>query len=273
MGVTTADVRALVTAAGDTLHATAAGVLARLPKGTDGQVLTLASGLPSWAAGGGSAEDPLAILDVIEDFISGTSATAGSIGSTGWGDSGGAAPTNLDGVANHPGIIQKGTSATQDTVAALFSKNSTTAVVLLPDGTFDLTFVLRPSTDIVDTTIRVGLASTAVGNPAANGIYASTLSTDGTRQWFGVTRAAAAETRTSLGATLAASGVWVKIRLRRIDASTIGITLNALTEVTFTATIPTVALLPFVQIINVGVASNKTYDLDFVRVRVTGMTR
>ena len=35
--------------AGDTLYASGADTLARLPKGTDGQVLKLASGLPSWA--------------------------------------------------------------------------------------------------------------------------------------------------------------------------------------------------------------------------------
>jgi hypothetical protein len=41
--------------AGDILYATAADTLVRLAKGTDGQVLTLASGIPSWAtaAGGG----------------------------------------------------------------------------------------------------------------------------------------------------------------------------------------------------------------------------
>ena len=36
--------------AGDTLYASGADTLARLPKGTDGQVLKLASGVPSWAA-------------------------------------------------------------------------------------------------------------------------------------------------------------------------------------------------------------------------------
>jgi hypothetical protein len=42
-------------ASGDILYATAADTLARLPKGTDGQALVLASGVPSWAtAGGGS---------------------------------------------------------------------------------------------------------------------------------------------------------------------------------------------------------------------------
>lgn len=38
---------------GDILYATAADTLARLPKGTDGEVLTLASGVPDWATAGG----------------------------------------------------------------------------------------------------------------------------------------------------------------------------------------------------------------------------
>ena len=40
-------------AAGDILYASAVNTLAKLTKGTDGYVLTLASGLPSWAAAGG----------------------------------------------------------------------------------------------------------------------------------------------------------------------------------------------------------------------------
>lgn len=39
----------LATVAGDTLYASAAQTIARLAKGTDGQVYTLASGIPSWA--------------------------------------------------------------------------------------------------------------------------------------------------------------------------------------------------------------------------------
>lgn len=44
-------------AAGDTFYGAADGTLTRLAKGTDGQVLTLASGAPSWAAaaGGGAS--------------------------------------------------------------------------------------------------------------------------------------------------------------------------------------------------------------------------
>ncbi len=48
--------------AGDVLYVNASGVLVTLPKGTDSQVLTLASGLPSWAAAGGEVNDLSAVV-------------------------------------------------------------------------------------------------------------------------------------------------------------------------------------------------------------------
>lgn len=44
-----------MTASGDIIYGGASGVPTRLAKGSDGQVLTLASGLPSWAAGAGAS--------------------------------------------------------------------------------------------------------------------------------------------------------------------------------------------------------------------------
>jgi hypothetical protein len=62
-------------ASGDILYATAADTLARLPKGTDGQSLVLASGVPSWAtAGGGGA---------LEYVSSATASSSASVAFTG----------------------------------------------------------------------------------------------------------------------------------------------------------------------------------------------
>ena len=49
-GATLSSLEGLSLVSGDVLYATAADTLARLPKGTDGQILTLASGLPSWSS-------------------------------------------------------------------------------------------------------------------------------------------------------------------------------------------------------------------------------
>lgn len=46
-----------MTASGDTIYGGTSGVATRLAKGSDGQVLTLASGLPSWATAGSAAAD------------------------------------------------------------------------------------------------------------------------------------------------------------------------------------------------------------------------
>ena len=45
-----------MTAAGDVLYASGANTLAKLAKGSDTDVLTLASGVPSWAAAAGGGK-------------------------------------------------------------------------------------------------------------------------------------------------------------------------------------------------------------------------
>ena len=48
--------------AGDVIYGSGADTLARLAKGTDTHVLTLASGVPTWAAGGSAVDDASAVL-------------------------------------------------------------------------------------------------------------------------------------------------------------------------------------------------------------------
>ena len=62
-----------MTAAGDILYASGANTLAKLAKGSDTEDLTLASGVPSWAAAGGGAWT----------FISSTALDAATISVTG----------------------------------------------------------------------------------------------------------------------------------------------------------------------------------------------
>lgn len=55
---------ALTAVAGDILYASGAGTWARLPKGSDTQVLTLASGLPSWAAASAGGSGTVTSVDM-----------------------------------------------------------------------------------------------------------------------------------------------------------------------------------------------------------------
>jgi len=58
--------QSLMTAAGDVLYASGANTLAKLAKGSDDDVLTLASGVPSWAAAAGGGKI-LQVQSVFED--------------------------------------------------------------------------------------------------------------------------------------------------------------------------------------------------------------
>jgi len=74
--------QSLMTAAGDVLYASGANTLAKLAKGSDDDVLTLASGVPSWAAaaGGGKVNQILQTLD--STIRTTTSSVFGDLSST-----------------------------------------------------------------------------------------------------------------------------------------------------------------------------------------------
>jgi hypothetical protein len=69
---------ATLTTTGDTLYASGANTLARLAIGSTGNVLTVAGGVPSWAAPAGST---LAIAQIATGTLSGSSVTISSLSS------------------------------------------------------------------------------------------------------------------------------------------------------------------------------------------------
>jgi len=106
------------------------------------------------------------------------------------------------------------------------------------------------------------------GNPPADGIYVEKLEAD--TSWFGVTRSASSETRTA--ALAACSTSWVKFRVWRLNATTVGFTVNDGTEVTATATVTSLPISPMIQIRN-SAAADKTIDFDFFDISITGLSR
>jgi hypothetical protein len=69
--------QSLMTAAGDILYASGANTLAKLAKGSDDEVLTLASGVPSWAAaaGGGKIGQVLQTVNTSTETLSSVTMT------------------------------------------------------------------------------------------------------------------------------------------------------------------------------------------------------
>lgn len=201
-----------------------------------------------------------------EDFqSSGTTNTV--IGSYGWATVGGTL-TNTAAEASHPGIVTRSTGTTSGTTAATYLRSTAATGVFLPADTFDLVWIVRLNTNDANTTMRVGAGNDASVSPPANGLYLEKLDAD--TNWFVVARASSTQTRTDTG--VATGTGWNKIRIRRVDASTVGFTLNAGSEITITTNIPTAALQPMHQIVN-SAAAAKTCDLDYFDLLLTGLTR
>jgi len=67
--------QSLMTAEGDIIYASGANTLAKLAKGSDDEVLTLASGVPSWAESAGGGKVLQVLQDTLTDATSTTSVT------------------------------------------------------------------------------------------------------------------------------------------------------------------------------------------------------
>ncbi len=206
---------------------------------------------------------PLPTLTLVDDFWSGT-AESGEVGSHGWATV--LAPTFPAAEAGHPGIARLSTAATIGSLNAAFP-----AQEVFPASTFDVAFVVRTPASAVaaNATLRFGLMSSATSLATTHGIYFEKAA--GGTALVGVTRASSAQTATVTLATLAAA-TWYRFRLRRVNASTVGFSVNGGAETTATLTIPTAFLSPAAFVYTAD-AVVREIDLDFVSVVVTGLAR
>ena len=203
----------------------------------------------------------------VKDEFTGGGTTSGTVGELGWFFVGGSVTMGAAAVAGRPGIMRRDTSATAATYA--YTRLANTSVgQLTPADTFDATFIARLNQADTDTLCRIGLGADASANPPTDGLYLEKLAAD--TNWHAVSRAAGVETRTAMAAV--GAGAWIKVRLRRVNGTTLGITLDSAAEVTFTTNIPTVALNPFFAVHN-AVAASKTLDVDWFDLLVTGISR
>lgn len=122
------------TANGDLFYINGAEALVRIPAGTEGQVLTMVGGVPTWAAGGPAPFDPLSVGTplVWYDVSQGTEGSGGTAGKL-------ITLPDLSGNGNHA-VIPAGeeptydaTDATINNIPSMYFPASTTKRVDLPD--------------------------------------------------------------------------------------------------------------------------------------------
>jgi hypothetical protein len=130
--------------------------------------------------------------------------------------------------------------------------------------------MIRLNTNDANTILQAGLSFNPGTATPGHGMYIEKQAAD--TSWFGVCRASSVQTRTSALATVSTN--WVKFRIRRVDASTIGFTLDSGTEQLITTNIPTTGtgMHPFVTLSNTA-AADKNVDLDYFHIFITGLSR
>ena len=153
--------------------------------------------------------------------------------------------------------------------------NEYTYVSLQPNGftpvrnadTWDATYIWGSGSDITTLTQRIGLAN----DPAASqpvGFYFEYIDTGNIYAVCRVSGGTA--TRTDTGVAYATNTYYVG-RIRRVDASTIGFSINGGTEITITTNLTSSNLNPFFQCMSGG--ANGFLHIDAFELTVTGKTR
>ena len=244
---------------------------ARLGKGSDGQVLTLASDIPSWATPSGGGFDPTTTVEIMEDFIGGRTAT-GQFGELGWRfDADATTINNEEGTDSNIGIalLGSGTSANVGRLMYLCTTLGTTGNIKGNQG--NVTVILRAKNDAVSTNrvTRFGLHGgiKASADPD-NGIFFRASSNG---NWFAVTRKATTETATDTGVTQATSFKTFKI-VTNSDGTSITFYIDGVSKATHTTNIPTASVMPSIQIVT-NDTTERYVAVDYYYLKVTGLTR
>lgn len=217
---------------------------------------------------------------ISDEFCSGFGST-GSISALGWSTSNtgtGSGIAGVDGAAvNHPCVQRDSAGAVNPSRQILWlggSSGVSATETISPASNFTMVWIIKQNTDNTSTVLRLGLtldpASHTAAAPTSDGIYFERLAAGTT--WHGLTRAASTSTAT---ANMDATGTanWVRLTIRRVNGTTIGFQINNGTEVTATATIPTVFLNPFALIDNNASVNGQGMWVDYFGLWITDLNR
>jgi hypothetical protein len=233
--------------------------------GTTDTLATADSSMPTLAEG----------IYLREEFLSGkaTSSNDHATGQLGWQVLSSAAI--VLGANSRAGTVRVGNNAATGTQAVIMLNPTDCCAAsgwLNPELFFDATFIFQTPVTITNRGYWVGFLN-AWGNTVSAGIFLTRTTGAGNFEF---------ETRSSntVGdSTTTDSGVapvvdgWNKLRIRRIDASTIGFTLNGGAEVQHTTDIPTAVLSPGFAAWQTSAGSVSYVTADAFEMRITGLTR
>lgn len=177
---------------------------------------------------------------LFDEFLFG-STESGEMGELGWGFTNGTW-TVTNAVANHPGIAQRTSTAAIGEVASAFIGGGGVTVPLLGSQIDEQSWVILLVTASTDADYRFGFFSDVDQNPPAHGAYFEKLAAD--TNWFGVNRLSAAQTRADLGVA-AAAATWFKLKIRRVNATTLAYSINGAAEIQIATNSPEGVSLAF----------------------------
>lgn len=227
-------------------------------------------GLTDAGAGGNATLNLRPSEDLVwwkDDFMFG--GTAGHIGEAVWAVTAGTA-THVAGVANHPGILQVATTATNGTVTRLIvagPRNDSTLNTIpnISASVWSMKWVLKVN-QVTQHKVRFGMADSVGVDPPANGYYFEVVNVAGAANWFGVTRNA--NTPTATDTTIAADTGWHLFEIRS-DGTNITFHIDGTQRASQSANKPTVNLASaWFQNVNTE-AVDKSVDLDYVHFYLT----
>jgi hypothetical protein len=213
-------------------------------------------------------DDYKSMLHWTDDFTTGN-ATSGQLGAIGALFNGtGATVARQTSEVDHLGLWRVTSGAVSGDHANFMVSGVGGAQLILPAATFDVVIVCRFNQAGSTLRHRIGLGNSLAAEPPADGCYIEQLSTD--TEWFGVNRAGAVESRTP--ALLTSDTSFHTFRVRRVDALTIGFTIDAGSESLLTANIPTTGLSVGAYV-EPAEAVAKSFDMDLIDILVTGLSR
>ena len=187
---------------------------------------------------GETSKSPSLYFD--DDFFGGD-LQSGSIGDLGWK----ANNMNMFGLPaqpNHPGVVG---SYLLNGIGSLELSN-VIGPPILGSYYFDVTFIAMMIINNTNVGFKVGLMSAPDTDPFSDGLYIEKAKAD--TSFFGTARSSSIESRINTG--IVANATWNSFRIRRINDTTIGFSLNygQVPEVTLSSNIPLVGLKPSIQL-------------------------